>query len=137
MGFSHIYFKHPTAFYKYQERKEQIRQEAILWEPENDYYNIPEQQEYFRKMAKRYGLVKEFEENAVKNWVNRRSVFFHLISSQGNGKFPSEFRFCWIAENNYDTIIAIIFWLFVLNVPDFEMSALPTFFIYFHIILTL
>lgn len=67
----------------------------------------------------------------------QQKCFFHLISSKGNGKFPSEFYFCWIAENNYDTIIAIIFWLFVLNVPDFEMSTLPTFFIYFHIILTL
>ena len=82
-------------------------------------------------------IFKEFGENAIKNCVNSRSVFFPLNIFKGKLEISFEFCFRWIAENNYDTVIAIIFWLFVLNVPDFEMSILLTLFVYFHIILTL
>ena len=55
---------------KYQNQKEEARQKAIDWQIEfsqNDhfmseyaYYN-----NYFYKLAKRYGLIKEFKENGI------------------------------------------------------------------------
>lgn len=55
---------------KYQTEKEKIRQQAIEWQ--NNFYNynwtyqdICYYTERFAKLAKRYGLVKEFKENGV------------------------------------------------------------------------
>ena len=55
---------------KYQNQKEEARQKAIDWQIEfsqNDhfmseyaYYN-----DYFYKLAKRYGLIKEFKEDGI------------------------------------------------------------------------
>lgn len=55
---------------KYQENKERIRQEAIEWQRTfNDcsytYGEIGIMESYFNKMGKRYGLLKEFRENAI------------------------------------------------------------------------
>ena len=55
---------------KYQKRKEQIRQEAIDWQnnfEKNKYFysDLVFHQDYFTRLAKRYGLVKEFRENAI------------------------------------------------------------------------
>lgn len=54
----------------YQERKEQVRQEAIEWQLDfcnHNYYwsELAEWESYFYKLGKRYGLLKEFHENAI------------------------------------------------------------------------
>lgn len=55
---------------KYQEKKAQARQEAIQWQQEQAkkslyYSEIMEAVEHFRKLAKKYGLVREFVENGI------------------------------------------------------------------------
>ena len=54
----------------YQKRKEEVRNEAIDWQLDfcNHNYSYGELsvfQSYFEKMGKRYGLLKEFRENAI------------------------------------------------------------------------
>lgn len=54
----------------YTEKKSQIRQEAIDWSYDfcNHNYSYGELaffQCYFEKMGRRYGLLKEFRENAI------------------------------------------------------------------------
>lgn len=54
----------------YQENKEIARQKAIDWQNETAkkdvyYSELIEQAEYFQKIAKRYGLTKEFKENGI------------------------------------------------------------------------
>lgn len=54
----------------YQENKEIARQKAIDWQNETakkDVFcsELVEQAEYFQKIAKRYGLTKEFKENGI------------------------------------------------------------------------
>ena len=55
---------------KYAEKKEQVRQQAIDWQ--NDFCNhnyswgeLAFYSDYFEKMGRRYGLIKEFRENAI------------------------------------------------------------------------
>lgn len=55
---------------KYYERKAEIRQEAIDWQLDfgnhnYSYYELMEFGNYFYKMGKRYGLLKEFRENGI------------------------------------------------------------------------
>lgn len=55
---------------KYQKEKERVRQEAIEWQHSlhDNYFsglNLWLNQDYFSKMAKRYGLKKEFKENGI------------------------------------------------------------------------
>ena len=55
---------------KYEERKEAARQEAIEWQYSfNDtsysYEDLAYYTRHFRKLGKRYGLIKEFEENGI------------------------------------------------------------------------
>ncbi len=55
---------------KYQQKKEEARDEAVRW-----FYNITDKQlfmsevadyeEYFKRLGKRYGLLKEFRENGI------------------------------------------------------------------------
>ena len=54
----------------YAEKKEQIRQEAIQWQDDfsrnnYSYFVVFQRQRYFEKMGRRYGLLKEFRENAI------------------------------------------------------------------------
>ena len=54
----------------YYQRKEEIRQEAIEWQLDfcnhnYSYYELMEFGEYFYKLGKRYGLLKEFRENGI------------------------------------------------------------------------
>ena len=54
----------------YQEKKEEARNEAIEWQREAgerclSYAELAEAGAYFYKLAKRYGLVKEFKENWI------------------------------------------------------------------------
>lgn len=54
----------------YAEKKEQVRQKAIEWQKEQAekalyYSEVIEQAEHFRKLAKRYGLTREFMENCI------------------------------------------------------------------------
>lgn len=54
----------------YKERKEEARNEAIEWQysvGENNYYmsEMADFYIYFSKLAKRYGLIKEFKENGI------------------------------------------------------------------------
>ena len=54
----------------YAEKKEQARQLAIDWqneqaEKDSSYAEMIEQAEQFRKLAKRYGLTREFKENCI------------------------------------------------------------------------
>ena len=54
----------------YTEKKEQARQMAIDWQNEqakkdSSYAELIEQAEQFRKLAKRYGLTREFVENGI------------------------------------------------------------------------
>jgi hypothetical protein len=54
----------------YQERKEEARNEAIEWQysaGEKNYYmsEMAEFYQYFLKLAKRYGLIKEFKKNGI------------------------------------------------------------------------
>ena len=55
---------------KYEQNKERIRQKAIEWQCNYNninysYGELAEYENYFYKQAKRYGLVKEFKENAI------------------------------------------------------------------------
>ena len=55
---------------KYQELKEKARQEAVEWQLGfgNHNYSWGDLYEfgcYFEKLARRYGLVKEFKENGI------------------------------------------------------------------------
>lgn len=55
---------------KYQEQKEKVRQQAIDWQQtfeDNKYFysDLVWHQDYFSRLAKRYGLIKEFRENAI------------------------------------------------------------------------
>lgn len=54
----------------YAEKKEQIRQQAIGWQSDfcNHNYSYGElafYSDYFEKLGRRYGLIKEFRENAI------------------------------------------------------------------------
>lgn len=54
----------------YQERKEKAREEAKTWqfaisERNDSYGEFLEAQSKFEKLAKRYGLTKEFKENCI------------------------------------------------------------------------
>lgn len=54
----------------YQKRKESARQEAIDWQLENSDYPYSYEGlsiigNYFYKLGKRYGLLREFRENAI------------------------------------------------------------------------
>ena len=54
----------------YQERKEEAREQAIIWQLEASekclsYTELAEAGEHFAKLAKRYGLIKEFKENGI------------------------------------------------------------------------
>lgn len=65
--------KDAFSFYKrgkYAENKEIARQKAIDWQNETAkkdifYSELVEKAEYFQKIAKRYGLIKEFKENGI------------------------------------------------------------------------
>ena len=53
---------------KYQIEKEKSRQEAIEWQNNFDSCSFGELMHaeiYFEKMARRYGLTKEFKENGI------------------------------------------------------------------------
>lgn len=54
----------------YQEKKEQARKEAVEWSNTFKYKNysygeLIVYEEYFYRLAKRYGLVREFRENGI------------------------------------------------------------------------
>lgn len=54
----------------YQKRKEQIRQEAIEWQLDFSNHNyswgeLAIWQEHFERLGRRYGLLREFHENAI------------------------------------------------------------------------
>lgn len=54
--------------YKY--NKNRIRDKAIGWQTDSNNHNysyreLADIQSYFEKMGKRYGLLKEFEENGI------------------------------------------------------------------------
>ena len=54
----------------YQERKEQIRNEAIDWQNgfancSLSYGELASAQDYFETMGRRYGLLTEFRENGI------------------------------------------------------------------------
>lgn len=54
----------------YQKRKAEVREEAIEWQAdfgEHDYSygEIADKQDYFRRLGKRYGLLRKFKENAI------------------------------------------------------------------------
>lgn len=55
---------------KYQQNKEKARDIAIQWQHENADYNYSYEglailSEYFYKLGKKYGLLKEFKENGI------------------------------------------------------------------------
>lgn len=55
---------------KYQEQKEKIRNAAIEWQNVASIQNLScgdliEIADYFRPLAKRYGLLREFKENGI------------------------------------------------------------------------
>ena len=54
----------------YQKNKEKAREKAIEWQRDFENHNyswgeLAYYQNYFEKLAKRYGLVEEFRENAI------------------------------------------------------------------------
>ena len=54
----------------YQKRKEDARQQALEWQANfaeipQGWLDIMQAGEYFDKLARRYGLVKEFRENGI------------------------------------------------------------------------
>lgn len=54
----------------YQQRKERVRQQASAWQDtfsmqNYSYGEIAEFQLYFERLARRYGLLTEFRENAI------------------------------------------------------------------------
>ena len=55
---------------KYQKQKEAARQQAIEWQLENGERNmymseLSEVGEYFARLGRRFGLLREFRENAI------------------------------------------------------------------------
>lgn len=55
---------------KYQQMKEKVRNEAIEWQLDFDNHNYSLGElvvfgDYFYTMGKRYGLLREFRENAI------------------------------------------------------------------------
>jgi len=55
---------------KYQSAKEEARKEAIEWQidfSQSSHYmsKLVEAANYFARLAKRYGLIKEFRENGI------------------------------------------------------------------------
>ena len=52
----------------YEKRKAEVRQEAIEYsysEEELSYGELAYFEDYFRRLGKRYGLLREFKENAI------------------------------------------------------------------------
>ena len=54
----------------YEKRKAEVREEAIEWladfcNHDYSYGEIACYEEYFRRLGKRYGLLREFKENAI------------------------------------------------------------------------
>ena len=54
----------------YQQKKEQVRNEAIDWQYEQadmslSYGELADAQERFERLGRRYGLLHEFRENAI------------------------------------------------------------------------
>ena len=52
----------------YEKRKAEVREEAIEYsysEEELSYGELAEKQDYFRRLGKRYGLLREFKENCI------------------------------------------------------------------------
>lgn len=52
----------------YEKRKAEVRAEAIKYsysEEELSYGELADRQDYFRKLGKRYGLLREFKENGI------------------------------------------------------------------------
>lgn len=54
----------------YEHNKNRIRSKAINWQADFNNHNysygeLIDIQSYFKKMGKRYGLLKEFEENGI------------------------------------------------------------------------
>ena len=52
----------------YQKRKAEVREEAIEYsysEEELSYGELADRQDYFRRLGKRYGLLREFKENCI------------------------------------------------------------------------
>ena len=54
----------------YQQKKEQVRNEAIDWQYEVaemslSYGELAEAQDRFERLGRRYGLLQEFRENAI------------------------------------------------------------------------
>ena len=54
----------------YQQKKEQVRNEAIDWQDEQadmslSYGELADAQERFERLGRRYGLLQEFRENAI------------------------------------------------------------------------
>ena len=57
-----------TTLNKYQVGKAAAREKAINYSLENNnfsYYELAKISDYFYKIAKRYGLIKEFKENGI------------------------------------------------------------------------
>ena len=55
---------------KYQQGKERARERAIEWQLDFENHNysygeLAEFGEYFRRLGKRYGLIREFKENGI------------------------------------------------------------------------
>lgn len=55
---------------QYQKQKGKVRQKAIDWQLDFNNHNyswgeLAEFQGYFERLAKRYGLIKEFKENGI------------------------------------------------------------------------
>ena len=52
----------------YKKRKAEVRAEAVEYsysEEELSYGELADKQDYFRRLGKRYGLLREFKENAI------------------------------------------------------------------------
>lgn len=52
----------------YQKRKAEVREEAIEYsysEEELSYGELAEKNDYFKRLGRRYGLLREFRENAI------------------------------------------------------------------------
>lgn len=54
----------------YQKQKEKARLKAVDWQLDFNNHNysygeLAEFNDYFKKLAKRYGLIKEFKENCI------------------------------------------------------------------------
>lgn len=54
----------------YQQKKSATREKAVFWQLEygenaKSYEELMNDQEYFEKAARRYGLIREFRENGI------------------------------------------------------------------------